>query len=74
MTDEPEEYHGSFVILRPTGMGYSVTVAPPLADGQDRSRTFVTKIDAWSYASGLWTDHRLPFRDETDGNTGREFN
>jgi hypothetical protein len=73
MTEEEEVYRGSFVILRPVDMGYFVTVDPPLPDGHDRTRTFAMKNDAWRYASGLWSEHRLPLRDETDGNTARQF-
>ena len=57
------------VILRPSPEGYQVTVHPPLPDGRDRTRTFADKSGAWSYAQGLWTDHRLGLRDETVSNT-----
>lgn len=70
---EEEAYHGPLVILRSVGMGYLVTVDPPLPDGHDRTRTFAMKNDAWGYARGLWSDHRLPLRDESGGNTARQF-
>jgi len=56
------------VILRPVPEGYSVAVEPPLPDGEDRTRTFADKSGAWTFAQGLWTDHKLGFRDETVGN------
>lgn len=58
------------VVLSAVPEGYAVDVSPPFPDGLDRSCTFATKIGAWSYAQGLWTDHGLGLRDLTDGNTG----
>lgn len=69
--EEAGAFHGPFVVIRPIGMGYEVTVNPPLPDGQDRTRTFATKHDAWGYASGIWREWHLPVRDLTEGNTGR---
>jgi hypothetical protein len=62
----------SLVIIRPVPEGYQVDVQPPLPDGEDRARTFADKVSAWSFAQGLWTEHRLGCVDETDGRTGRE--
>jgi hypothetical protein len=45
-----------------------------MPDGLDRTRTYTTKDAAWGYARDLWCEHRLPFRDETDGNTGAASN
>jgi hypothetical protein len=66
---EAEEYHGSFVILRPDRMGFIVTVEPPLPDGEDRTRTYAEKHSAWGFARELWCELRLPFRDESDVRT-----
>ncbi len=70
MLEGAEEYHGPFVILRPDGMGFTVTVEPPLG-AHDRSRTYADKNSAWGYARDLWGSLHLPFRDECDGNTCR---
>jgi hypothetical protein len=56
------------VVLRPVPEGWRVSVEPPLPDGEDRTRTYADKVGAWTYAQGLWTDHRLGFRDESLGN------
>lgn len=69
---EPEAYTGPFVILYAVGMGWSVGVYPPLPDGLDRSRTFACKSEAWRYAQALWSEWRLPFKDLSAGNTGRD--
>jgi hypothetical protein len=63
----------SLVIIRRVAEGYHVNVEPPLADREDRARTFADKIGAWSFAQGLWTQHKLGCVDETDGHGGREF-
>lgn len=47
------------VVLSAVPEGYAVDVSPPLPDGLSRARTFGTKVGAWSYAQGLWTDHGL---------------
>ncbi len=70
-TDGPD-YNGPFVVLASAGPCWIVSVDPPLPDGSgDRSQTFATKIAAWSYAQAIWTDHRLPLRDLSAGNTAR---
>ena len=71
--DEPEPYQGPFVVLRPVGMGFVVTVDPPLPDGHDRTRTFSTKDAAWNYAQATWSDNRLPLLDLSAGNVSRQF-
>ncbi|MBW4330048.1 hypothetical protein KY084_04065 [Stakelama sp. CBK3Z-3] len=74
MRPDPHDYGppnaGSFVVLRPVGLAYLVTVEPPLADGADRSGTYSDKDSGWGAARALWTDLRLPFRDETEGHFG----
>jgi hypothetical protein len=70
--EEEEPYIGSFVTLRADGPLHVVAVDPPLPDGLDRTRTYSTKDAAFGYARELWCEHRLPFRDFSDGNTGRD--
>lgn len=71
MTEEPEPYVGPFVVLSPDPIGFRVTIDPP-PPGDDPTRTYRLKIDAWAYASRLWRAGRLPLRDETQGNTARQ--
>lgn len=58
----------SIVVIRPVAEGYEVAVEPPLPDGQERTLTFYDKSNAWSYAQGLWSEHRLGLSDLTVGN------
>jgi hypothetical protein len=72
MDEDVEDYRGPFVTLCADGLGYRVTIDPPLPDRLDRSRNYACKSQAWGYARELWCRHRLPFRDFSDGNTGRD--
>ena len=63
----------SFVTLRPDGLRYAVAIEPRLPTGEGEPRSFVCKSEAWAEARSLWSDHRLGFRDFTDGCTGREW-
>jgi len=56
------------VVIRPVPEGFEVTVEPPLSDGAERTLTFCDKSNAWKYAQGLWTEHRLGLSDLTVGN------
>jgi hypothetical protein len=66
MLEDDEPYHGSFVTLRPHGIGFAVAIEPALVDELDSSRTFACKSQAWGHARDLWCKHRLPFRDFSD--------
>lgn len=59
------------VVLTTVPDGYADDVSPPLPDGLNRARTVGTKLGAWSYAQGLWTDHGLGLRDLTDRNASK---
>jgi hypothetical protein len=59
------------VIFRRVPEGYTVSIDPPLPDGEDRSHTFADKAAAWSLAQAWWTEHRLGLRDETIINVTR---
>jgi hypothetical protein len=74
MIVNPEPYTGPFVTLRPDGPLYTVNVEPTLPDGLDRSRTFGCKSQAYGHARDLWSEHRLPFKDFSEGNTGQNHN
>jgi hypothetical protein len=67
MCDELEPYRGPFVVLSPDPIGYRVSIDPP-PPGDDPTRTFRLKDDAWRYASDWWTALRCPLRDMTDHN------
>lgn len=67
---ETEEPTGPTILLLASGDGYVVTVAPALASGNHR-REFYSKIDAWSYAQGLWCDLKIGFADHSTGNERR---
>ncbi|QNP46061.1 hypothetical protein H9L14_01955 [Sphingomonas sediminicola] len=69
MSEEPEPYHGPFVVLAPDPLGYRVSVDP--ANDPDLIRTYRMKNDAWAYARDLWTTLRAPLRDLTESNTAR---
>ena len=60
----------SFVTIRPDGLDYIVAIEPVLPTGEGKPRTFGSKHDAFFAARVLWTDHRLPVRDFTDGHVG----
>lgn len=63
LEDADENYSGPFVVLAPDPLGYRVTIEPP---GDEHTRTFREKNDAWRYAQDLWTAMRCPLRDESD--------
>jgi hypothetical protein len=71
LPEEPEAYVGTFVILEAVPNAFRVRLQPPL-NGENKSRTFPMKDDAWFYARELWSAHRLPLKDFTDRTTGRE--
>ena len=56
----------SLVTIRRVPEGYFVNVEPPLPDGEDRRRTFGSKCAAFSYAGGIWSEHRLGACDMTE--------
>lgn len=69
--DYGPEHSGPVVILRADSDSYVVAVEPPLPTGLGAPRTYGAKNDAWAAARCLFTDFRLPFRDETEGHFGR---
>lgn len=77
MLPEPEDegppYTGSFVVLRPIGLEYVVTVEPPLAGRPTPPRTYADKHSAWGAARDLWTGLKLPLRDFTVAQTWRSI-
>lgn len=74
MQHEPEEeappYIGSFVVLRPDGLDYVVTLEPPLPDLSVPPASFPCKSQAWGHARQLWSANRLPFRNYCDAGVG----
>lgn len=62
------------VIIRRVAEGYHVDVQPPLPDGEDRARTFRDKVSAWSFAQGLWAEHKIGCCDMTEGLAGQPSN
>lgn len=64
-----EQQEARFVVIEPVQGGFSVKIQPtPVSE---RPRVFSDKNEAWSYARDLWSEHRLPLRDLTDGNSAR---
>lgn len=63
MTADPARH---IVVLAPCAEGYSVSVDPPLAEG-DEPRTFPFKWDAWDAARLLWLDLACGLDDRTAG-------
>jgi hypothetical protein len=76
MRDVEEEprprYSGPFVCIRPVdGFSWSVGIEPILSTGEGEPRTYGSKSEAFGAARALWSDHRLPCRDMTVGETAR---
>lgn len=71
MIAEEPEYRGPFVVIEPDPIGYRVSIDPP-PPGDDLTRTFREKSDAWRYASDWWSVLGCPLRDLTDSNVARE--
>ena len=72
----PEEalpYDGPYVCIRPDGPAYTVMIDPPLPTGEGVARSFGSKVEAWSAAQFLWSQHRLPLRDFTDGHVEMHY-
>lgn len=67
---ETEEPTGPTVLMLASGEGYVVVIDPSLPTGNHR-RAFYSKIDAWSYAQGLWCDFKIGFADHSTGNERR---
>lgn len=66
--EEPEpSYSGPFVVIEPVGQDYRVETRPLLPSGEGSPRTFGSKHEAFGAARALWTAHRLPLLDLTDG-------
>lgn len=65
MTREPQR----FVVIEPDPLGFRVHVE--LKPGDDLTRTYREKNDAWAYARDLWTTLRAPLRDLTESNVAR---
>lgn len=55
---------GPIVLMLASGGGYVVIIDPALPSGNHR-RAFYSKIDAWSYAQGLWCDMKIGFADHS---------
>jgi hypothetical protein len=70
MCEEPELYRGPFVVLESVPLGYRVSIDPP-PPGDDPTRTFAEKHDAWGYARECWTALGCTLRDFTEHNTAR---
>jgi hypothetical protein len=72
--DALPQYRGSFVTLNvsPDGLLYTVAIEPPIPGSENGPITFGCKSQAWSQGAAWWRLHGLPFKDLTDGNTGRE--
>ena len=60
-------YSGSFVTIRPQGASYTVAIEPTPATGDGDPRTYGSKHEAFGAARDLWTEHRLPCLDLTEG-------
>ena len=69
MTPPEDEalYNGPYVTVRPIGTAYSVAIEPPPPTGDGEPRTFGSKHEAFGAARDLWTEHRLPCLDLTEG-------
>lgn len=72
--EEPEPpYTGPFVTIRPEGTAYTVAVEPTLPTGGGSPRIYGSKIEAFSAASELWSAHRLPCCDLTQGRIAAHY-
>ena len=61
-------YSGPFVCIRPTAdLAWSVSIEPILPTGDGKPRTYGSKHEAFGAARDLWTEHKLPCLDLTDG-------
>jgi hypothetical protein len=71
--DAEEAPSGPIVRLKEDDDGLVVLIEPSLASGHQYPQHFARRDRdfAWQYAKMLWADHRLGFRDETEGNGGR---
>ena len=66
--DVPEPpYSGPIVVIEPEGRNYRVETRPVLPTGEGSPRTYGSKHEAFGAARDLWTAHRLPLLDLTDG-------
>ncbi len=71
--EEPRlRYSAPFVCIRPAGdLAWSVSIEPILPNGIGEPRTYGSKHEAFGAARDLWTEHKLPCRDFTIGETAR---
>lgn len=69
------KYRGSFVTLNASddGLIYTVAIEPPITGNESGPRSFGSKSEAFGQGAAWWRLHRLPFKDFTDGNTGRDL-
>lgn len=72
--DAPK-YCGSFVTLNASddGLIYTVAIEPPIPGSESGPRSFGSKSEAFGQGAEWWRLHGLPFKDFTDGNTGRDL-
>ena len=68
-------YRRSFVTLKASsdGLLYTVAIEPPIPGSESGPRSFGCKSQAWAQGAVWWRRHGLPFKDFTDGNTGRDL-
>lgn len=72
--DEPEPlppWTGPYVVIRPEGLTWTVSIEPIPETGVGAPRTYSCKNQAFAAAQELWTAGRLPCRDLTVGGTAR---
>lgn len=63
----PRPTPAHFVVIRPDGASYTVAIEPPPLTGGGDPRTYGSKHEAFGAARDLWTHHRLPCLDLTEG-------
>ncbi len=73
--DALPQYRGSFVTLNASdnGLIYTVAIEPPIPGSESGPRSFGSKSEAFGQGAEWWRLHGLPFKDFTDGNTGRDL-
>ncbi len=60
-------YDGPFCVIRPNGLTYTVAIEPAPLTGEGSPQTYGSKHEAFGAARDLWTAHRLPLLDLSDG-------
>lgn len=72
--DDQPPYDGPFVVIAPEGLTYTVKIEPsPLPSGDGEPRTYGSKHEAFGAAQALWSAHKLPCRDLTDGHVSQHY-